>query len=300
MSRPDLVALLDRRAGLLEAGPSDELDAVTEDLRAVLSGARPVLRRLTGAPGDDDGGLLERLAAQEPVHPVVSAEDLRDRVDEDRRCFVLEHPALRGRPFNVVWVALWRGIPTDLWEILDPGAPVGDPSDADTAVFYSIWSVEPGLVGFPGGGELIERAGEALRAELPRLRTLVTLSPVPGFREWWLERHGEGAGPDEHHDRHEDALLAECAEYLVSRDGDGRLLDPVARFHLRNGARLFALQRHGDRSERGQGRSFGIMANYRYEPEDRAENRRLLAQGRVALGEDVPPPRMAGPDGRSR
>jgi malonyl-CoA decarboxylase len=270
--------LLDRRAALLAQGPSAALDELTDELRTLLDADDTSVRRITL---DEPGDVLARLAADEPVHPVDGPEDLADRLDADRRCFVLEHPALPGRPLNVVWVALWRGVAGDVAEVLDREAPTDDPAQADTTVFYSIWSAEPGARGLPGGRLLLEGAIEALRAELPRIDTFVTLSPIPGFRQWWEAEHPDAQLPGD------DALLAECVRYLSTQSEPGRPLDAVARFHLRNGARLLGLHRHGDTSSRGLERSFGLMANYRYEPEDRAANRAALRAGRVALSAEL-------------
>ena len=297
-------ALLARRAALLRQGPSAKLDAATEELRQLLALGEPTVRRITrGEPAE----LLQRLHDGEQVHPFDGPDDLADRLDEDRRCFVLEHPELPGRPLNVVWVALWRGVAGDVSEILDRSAPTDDPQAADTAVFYSIWNVEPGAQGLPGGRRLLEGAVAALRDELPGLQTFITLSPIPGFRAWWEDRHPgqEPRGSDPEGEDGGDAdpeveeLLGECARYLTTQREPGRPIDPVARFHLRNGARLYGLHRHGDTSARGQERSFGIMANYRYEPEDRAANRASLRSGRVALSAAVEQRLAGGPDGPS-
>ncbi|MDQ2679205.1 MAG: malonyl-CoA decarboxylase family protein [Actinomycetota bacterium] len=280
MPSSDVSALVDRRASLLadrDPDDRDELDHVTAELRDALDGRSPRVRRVTA---DEPGDLVQRLAAAEPVHPISGPEDLADRLDDDRRCFVLEHPLLPGRPLNVVWVALWRGIPDDLSAVLDPSAPTAEPAAADTAAFYSIWNVEPGLVGLPGGRALLGGAVEQLREDLPGLRTFVTLSPIPGFRRWAEDR---GPIAEDGHDE----LLGACATYLITLGDDGRPIDPVARFHMGNGARLFAIARDADRSARGMERSFGIMANYRYEPEDRAANAAALGQGHPALGDTV-------------
>ncbi len=297
MPTSDVSALVDRRAALLADRSPDartELDGVTAELREALDGRSPRVRRVTA---DEPGDLLQRLAAAEPVHPIRGDDDLADRLDDDRRCFVLEHPLLPGRPLNVVWVALWQGVPTDLSAVLDPSAPTADPTAADTAAFYSIWNVEPGLVGLPGGRALLGGVVEQLREELPGLRTFVTLSPIPGFRRWFEASRGEASRLEdsqaelsdaaEHPGKGAAALLRACATYLTTTGDDGRPIDPVARFHLGNGARLWHLAGDADRSERGMQRSFGLMANYRYEPEDRAANAEALRQGRPALGPGV-------------
>jgi malonyl-CoA decarboxylase len=173
-------------------------------------------------------------------------------------------------------------VPQDLGAVLDPDAPTDDPTSADTAAFYSIWNVEPGLVGLPGGRRLLVGAVHALRAELPSLQTFVTLSPIPGFRRWIEASDGDdGDHPDSR------SLLTACARYLTTLRDDGRPLDAVARFHLRNGARLLSIAVDADRSTRGLERSYGLMANYRYEPEDREQNQRRLAAGHVTVGEQV-------------
>ena len=273
---------IDRRAHLLSLRDPDslereELDRLTGSLGPMMGSDDLRVRRVLST---DPPGLLERLVAREPVHPFAGPEDVADRLDDDRRCFVLEHPALPGRPFNVVWCALWTGICGDLAAILDPRAPTRDPATADAAVFYSIWNVEPGLVGLPGGARLIGAAVEALAEELPGLTTFVTLSPIPGLRSWLEADHD--LDPDDR-----SGLLAAAARYLTSLRDDGRPVDPVARFHLGNGARLVAINTGADHSERGMARSYGLMANYRYEPEDRPANRSDLAAGRVAVGDAV-------------
>lgn len=294
-AEPELLELMDRRATLLTAAPSAattaELQTVTDALTARLAIAEPQVRRLTA---DDSPELLARLVAAEPVHPFDGADpaaDLANRLADDRRCFVLEHPLLPDHPLNVVWVALWQGVASGIADVLDTGAPTLDPTTADTAVFYSIWNVEPGLVGVPGGSSLIEGAMEALQAELPALRRFVTLSPIPGFRAW-TERLADGADEFTEADggggaTDNDRLLRRCAEYLTSFGEDGRLLDAVARFHMGNGARLLRLNPDADRSNRGLARSYGVMANYHYEPEDRAANRDALGAGRPAVSEEI-------------
>ena len=262
---------------------------LTESLGAVMRSDDLVVRRLTR---DEPPAVLDRLITAEPVHPFAGPDDVTDRLDDDRRCFVLEHPALAGRPLNVVWCALWRGVPDDLARILDPSAPTDDPDQADTAAFYSIWNVEPGLIGLPGGRRLLLGAVDALRIELPSLTTFVTLSPIPGFRAW-IEARTDGEHPAPTGDA---ARLAACARYLTAVRDDGRPVDAVARFHLGNGARLLSLAPRGDRSARGLERSYGIMANYRYAPEDHDRNLAELAGGHPAVGDAVAALLSARPD----
>ena len=123
---------------------------------------------------------------------------------------------------------------------------------------------------------------QALRDELPALREFVTLSPVPTLRSWMQERSAEPIGSVP-----ADELLRQGATFLTSLGPDGRPLDPVARFHVGNGARVWRLHAEGDLSERGRNRSFGLMVNYRYEPEDRVANRAALAEGTVAVSAEV-------------
>jgi malonyl-CoA decarboxylase len=283
VSGPLPIDLLRRRAELVGVRvPTDaqrrELDDVTEALRSEL--VAPAMVRPLRVDTVEDEALVRRLAALEPVNPLRGDADLRDRVDADRRVVVLEHPALPGHPMNVVWVALCEAVPARLADVLDPAAPCLDPSRARVAVFYSIWNAEPGLVGLGRGVDLLDGAVEQLGAELPTLETYVTLSPVPGFRPT-AERDGSADGTEEPPE-----LARRCARYLVSFR-DGRLLDPVARFHMGNGARLLRVCPGGDPSPQGMRRSWGVMANYRYAPEDRVANRAALAQLHPAVGDDV-------------
>jgi malonyl-CoA decarboxylase len=217
--------------------------------------------------------LLASLADREPVHPVTGPEDLADRIDDDRRVFVLEDDD--GVTLTVVWVALMPTEPERITRVLDPGATCLPVDDATAAVFYSIWNVADRV---PQGGarSLIEGAASQLRDELPHLSTMVTLSPAPRLAALLPD-----AVP------HDEGFAAAASAALVSRGADGRLREPVARFHLGNGARLWRVNPGADRSERARQQAYGLMVNYRYEPEDRAANRRLLAAGDVAVSPAV-------------
>ncbi len=222
--------------------------------------------------------LVAELGAAEPVNPPTGREDLERRVAADRRVLVLE---VDRRPAVVLWVALTRGIPDHLDEVLAPGTAVLDPATADTAVFHSIWNVDAALAGRGAATLLVDLALDHLAGTMPRVTTATTMSPVPGLRDWLAGRgitDEPGNGTLDH--------LA--AEYLCARRPDGAVLDPVARFHLGNGARLWRVLPDADRSPRGLERAFGVMANYRYAPEDRAANRAELSMGVTPVGPEVP------------
>lgn len=305
----DLTPLVDRRAELLArraTGPlssaeTRELTALGRDLEEALATATDTVRRLFPGPDDE---LLARLAAAEPVHPLDDPTDRAEvtaRAQGDRACFVLESPLLPGRPRNVVWVALCRELPAGMDELLCRDRELVAAEEVRVAVFYSIWAVEPGLAGIPGGSALLHDTMARLLRDHSGITTCTTLSPIPGFRTFLqttqpdLATAFDTAFDPARRDPTGPAaldlqvLLRSCAHYLVASDERGRLLDDVARFHLRNGARLWRLVVDGDRSLRGQARSWGVMANYRYHPEDLARNQQELAAGRPALGDEVAP-----------
>jgi len=238
---------------------------------------------------DRERTLVERLAGLEPVHPVQGPEDLAGRTAADRRVFVLEREGRAsrsrgvhadvGRPQTVVWVALTDDVPERITDVLDPSRPAVDPTSATAAVFYSIWNV-PGadVIGSGRGRELIEGATAILAEQLPTLETFVTLSPAPGLARLW-----ESTWPRPG----QEGFASAAAHALVSLDERGRPRDPVARFHLGNGARLWRVNPDADPSPKARERSFGVMVNYRYEPEDRAANRAELAAGFVPVSAGV-------------
>ena len=231
--------------------------------------------------------VLEKIIRYEAVHEIGSWEDLRRRIDpDDRRCFAFFHPALAGEPLIFVEVALTAEMPAAIAPLLAPGRKVIDAQSATTAVFYSISNCQPGLKGVPLGNFLIKQVVEELKRNLPGLKRFVTLSPVPGFHAW-LARESKSAGflgadervalqalrsPGWHEDPQivrtlRPPLTAAMAHYLVgARTGAGKVVDPVARFHLNNGARLERINWLGDLSPRGIAQGAGFMVNYLYDP----------------------------------
>jgi len=318
--------LVDLRAELMGHTKKDAtLAALDDDLRRLLGSWFDIgfleLRRITW---DSPAILLEKLIAYEAVHEIRGWEDLKNRLDSDRRCFAFFHPRMPNEPLIFVEVALVNGIAGNVGDLLDERAPVVDPErNANTAIFYSISNAQRGLAGISFGGFLIKRVVDVLARELPGLKTFSTLSPIPGFRRWLDEQLETGAPPLlpaeakklfevtgiegdapalrhalERSQWHQDARLADalqaplirlCARYLVGEKGRGnRARDPVAHFHLTNGARVERINWLGDTSERGLRASAGLMVNYLYELERIEENHeRYTGDGAVTASSAV-------------
>ncbi|MDH0288820.1 malonyl-CoA decarboxylase [Pseudomonas sp. GD04087] len=298
----ELIAMRRRLLGELKGKP--ELAAVDHDLQHLLASwfnrGFLVLRRIDWST---PASILEKIIKYEAVHAIKDWDDLRSRLQPaDRRCFAFFHPALADEPLIFVEVALTRAMPGAIADILEPGSPAQPLEEPDTAVFYSISNCQDGLRGISFGNFLIKQVVEELAREIPGLRQYVTLSPVPGFRRW-LDGLGDdpqlGAAaadllktlkPDTPPPpRTEQPLLALAAEYFLhAKNGTGLPLDPVARFHLGNGARLERLNWRGDLSASGLRQAAGLMVNYRYELRQIEKNHEAYAnQGAVAASPEV-------------
>jgi malonyl-CoA decarboxylase len=261
--------------------------------------------------------VLERLVEHEAVHQVQGWRDLRRRLAADRRCYAFFHPALPDEPLIFIEIALTTGIAARVQPLLDPDAPVVDPARADSAIFYSITNCQAGLRGVSFGNLLIKQVVEDLGREFPRLRTFATLSPIPGFVRWLASEDGPErpnissaverlVAGNERGDAVEFEALAEtardeikrlCAHYLLhARHGD-EPYDPVARFHLTNGARLERLNWMADTSPSGIKRSLGLMANYVYRLDQLEKNHEAYAaQHQIVASAECR--RLAAPAGR--
>jgi malonyl-CoA decarboxylase len=210
--------------------------------------------------------VLEKLIEYEAVHEIHGFPDLKRRLERDRRCFAFFHPALPGEPLIFVEVAFVDELPAAVAPILALESAVGEPRRARCAVFYSITSCQAGLKGISFGNFLIKQVAEDLRAELPNLKVFATLSPVPGLRAWAERRLGAAVPADP------ERLAGLAAWYLTREWREGHALDPVARFHLGNGARLERINVGADTSPRGLAQSFGLMVNYVYDLGDVERN----------------------------
>ncbi|AUW45675.1 malonyl-CoA decarboxylase [Rhizobium leguminosarum] len=245
--------------------------------------------------------ILEKIIKYEAVHEIAGWEELRRRLaPADRRCFAFFHPRLADEPLVFVEVALTRSVPSAIGDVLDEGRQQINADEATTAVFYSISNCQDGLRGISFGNFLIKQVVEDLRRDLPGLKNFVTLSPVPGFARWLAKARASAADrflseaaretlmsledpnwPDNEKaaTEVERVLLPLAARYfLIERTPEGRPVDPVARFHLGNGARLERLNFLGDRSAKAMQQAHGLMVNYLYKLDDIVANHEALAQ----------------------
>ena len=255
--------------------------------------------------------VLEKIIRYEAVHEIKDWDDLRARIDpSDRRCYAFFHPALTDEPLIFVEVALTQEIPGAIGPILARGRKLLDPREATTAVFYSISNTQRGLAGVSFGSFLIKQVAEEITKEFPKLDNFVTLSPVPGFAKWLARerRNPESSAIHESDlaalgllDRPgweqneksrttlEAPIASLAAHYFVNgKTSYGRPLDPVARFHLGNGAALAHIHANADLSPRGLSQSHGVMVNYRYDLSEIEKNHEAYAENsEVVASKDV-------------
>lgn len=287
--------LVDMRADLLRIMDDDvRLRALDKDMRRLLMSWFDIgfleIRRITW---DAPAALLERLIEYEAVHEIRSWSDLKNRLGTDRRCYAFFHPNMPDEPLIFVQVALVSKLSDNVQVLLDVDAPVIDESHANTAIFYSITNTQAGLKGVSLGDFLIKRVVNHLMRDLPGVKTFSTLSPVPGFMRYLdshdtttllttaeqdalesvvpeaqfvdLVKDAQWAENDALCDALKGPLLRLCAKYLVEEKRNGHSFDPVANFHLNNGAHLERINWLADRSAKGMRESAGMMVNYLYQ-----------------------------------
>ena len=314
-------AIVGMRVKLLDALRKDvELVQVDDDFRHLLSSwFNPGFLELRRVDWNAPATLLEQVIQHEAVHEVRDWNDLRRRLQQDRRCFGFFHPAIAGEPLIFVEVALLPAMAAEIGPLIDTHAAPGDAAGFQTAVFYSISNCQPGLRGVSLGNFLIKQVVDTLSQEFPRIREFCTLSPIPGFREWLKDRVTRGFSPADKRatSKLRKALVAVaphmasftvsaselrgattplaplkrelttlCAAYLLGVGEDsGTSSDAVAKFHLNNGARLDRINWRADDSDKGLKQSLGMMVNYVYEPKRIERNHEQFVRGKtIAAG----------------
>jgi malonyl-CoA decarboxylase len=289
------------------------LQALEADFLHLLSSwFNPGFLQLQRVDWNSPAQLLEQIIHHEAVHEIDGWDDLRRRLQPDRRCFAFFHPQLPAEPLIFVEVALLPDMPGAIAPLIDKASKPLTPDLFKVAAFYSISNCQPGLKGVSLGNFLIKRVAEELKRELPQLKTFCTLSPMPGFARWLragancegltkaraeslvaarqavldacgndLDRLNTAAALRALPPEAMQALLRLGAFYLGfhSPTAGG---DPVARFHLDNGARLERLNPLADLSAKGVKQSFGLMVNYLYDLQKVESHHEKFTHGEVA------------------
>ncbi len=275
----DLVAMREDLLKLLKQ--NDALSAVDNDFIHLFASwfARGFLILQT-IDWSTSASILERIIRYESVHEIQDWNELRRRIEPDnRRCFAFFHPALIDEPLIFVEVALCHSIPESIAEILKEEDPDSSESDYDTAAFYSISNCQPGLKNVSFGNFLIKQVVQELQSEFPSIKKFVTLSPIPKLCRWLDDEtrseldqlsleidlikqlpndiENAAAKPVE--------LTKVTAEYLLNAKRGIHPIDPVARFHLGNGAQVHQIRIAADTSDKGLKQSRGVMVNYLYD-----------------------------------
>ncbi|WP_299376390.1 malonyl-CoA decarboxylase [uncultured Tateyamaria sp.] len=295
-------ALVNMRTDLLAALAEDPNLARTDlDFRHLLRSwfnrGFLVLRQISW---ETPASILEKIVEYEAVHAIQDWDDLRRRLyPQDRRCFAYFHPTMPDEPLIFVEVALTMSVPASIQHVLAGDREVRSPQDTSVAVFYSISNCQTGLKGISFGNLLIKQVVDELRQELPGLDTFVTLSPIPRFNAWLSQQtedetartilQGHGSA---------DMIRQAASDYLAhARTAQGAPFDPVARFHLGNGAQIYAVHADADLSENGQHQSSGAMVNYHYDLDLLEQNHeRFVQNGDVSMTPAFRSTLTAGPE----
>jgi len=316
--------LVDLRAELLpHLKGNKRLQALDAELENLFSTWFDVaFLELRSISWDSPASLIEKLIKYEAVHDIRSWADLKNRLDSDRRCYGFFHPSLPNEPLIFVEVALLHEMADNIMPLLDESAAPEDLQKATVAIFYSISNTQGGLKGVSFGDSLIKRVVETLKGEFPKLKTFATLSPIPGLRPWLaknvqdllaqlndkelsaLGREISFEPPTPTHvlaaieqPQVLGALSAKSplrqfltragAHYLGQAKQGEQVFDPVARFHLGNGARIERINWFADPSAKGIKQSHGLMVNYLYDLKRLDKHRQLLEKGVAPASGDV-------------
>ena len=263
-----------------------DLVSLDEDLKHLFkSWFNPGFLKLKKITWDTKAAILEKIIKYERVHHIKDMNELKRRLGEDRRFFSYFHPALEDEPIIFVQVALTNGLGRSIQEIMKQSS--GDEKKYDTATFYSISNCQEGLSRVTLGNFLIKRVVYEIQEELPHIKNFGTLSPIPGFVEWFsyleeskiknilgniknqdvmfLKSKDLKIGDKRIIDNKE-AIIKLVSHYIVNeKNRDGLPVNDVSRFHLGNGAIVEDVIINANISENGFKRSFGVMVNYLYE-----------------------------------
>jgi len=291
--RADLLRHLDKNPSVLSVVDAD----LTHLLKAWFNRGFLEMRAISWS---SPASLLERVIRYEAVHHISTWGELRSRLDpEDRRCFGFFHPAMPEEPLIFVEVGLTKGIPDSIQSMLSSERTIIAADSANTAVFYSISNCQTGLRGISFGHFLIKQVATDLKRELPGLKTFVTLSPIPGLMRYLEKTVKDSAGKalierlktpgavTQQDEKAKEFVLKHAITYFIeARTPEGKSLDPVARFHLGNGARLERLNWLADISANGIAQSGGLMVNYLYDlPHIEECHEAYMTRGDVTVGE---------------
>ena len=314
-------AIVEMRKSLLPMlKDHDSWRVIDADMHHLLSSwFNPGFLELHQITWESPAEILEKIIQHESVHAIDGWDDLRRRLQPDRRCFAFFHRQLPKEPLIFVEVALVPSISRDVNVLIDKNSPVAETKTFKTAIFYSISNCQSGLRGVSLGNFLIKRVAQKLAEEIPTLKVYSTLSPIPGLTRWleagapleaaevtaplkrkmeearrvlglpgrsWSERIKEGWCPQTCSDREQEALMSLGAAYLkhytTSRQGDA-----VANFHLSNGATLHQLNWAADLSKKGLQQSAGLMVNYLYELDKVEEQHEAFSKGKVTCSRSI-------------
>ena len=269
----DLVKMREQLLSTLRENPSyarTDFDFI-HLLRSWFNRGFLVLRQITW---DTSASILEKIVEYEAVHEIKNLEDLRRRLlPKDRRCFAFFHPSMPDDPLIFVEVALTNGVATSIQKVLSESREEIDLQGANSAIFYSISNCQEGLSGISFGNSLIKQVAQDLSREMPHLKTFVTLSPIPGLTKWIKDEGLEKLVEDQ------GMLKQITAYYLVQAKGKNRRpIDPVAKFHLGNGAIIHQINIDADLSDKGLLQSKGVMVNYLYDLSKISRNVELFSK----------------------
>ena len=313
-----------RRALLARLKARPELEVIEADLLHLLtSWFNPGFLQMKRVDWNAPAQLLEKIIHHEAVHAIDGWDDLRRRLQPDRRCFAFFHPQLPDEPLIFVEVALLPEMPGAIAPLIDKASTPLQPDRFRVAAFYSISNCEPGLRGVSLGNFLIKTVAQQLQRELPRLKTFCTLSPIPGLAAWLLAEPDwtslpqvrkaavaeldsararlrtlcngdlsalQGAAAHQSMTEEDQAALHRiCSAYLLGLSPTPQG-DPVARFHLDNGARLERINARGNLSPKGLRQSFGMMVNYLYDLPKVEASHAKFRQGEVARSRAIANP----------